>query len=151
MKIREATTNDVAAIARFQRLMAEETEDINLDRDVVLKGVQRVLDDPSLGFYLVVEEEGKVQASMLLTPEWSDWRNSCFLWIQSLYVIPEKRHRGLFKKLYAHVQELVNRSEEYAGLKLYVAKENIQAREVYKRVGMTKSHYQLFEWNKYNY
>lgn len=151
MVVRKAHPEDLPVIVDFQQKMAEETENISLNEGVLKNGVERIFTDPSKGFYLLVEEEGSIIACMMLTPEWSDWRNRLFLWIQSLYVLPEYRQQGIFRKMYKHVKMLVNNSEEYAGLKLYVARENKVAQEVYYKIGMQSSHYQLFEWNKMDF
>ena len=151
MIIRKATPDDIPAIVAFQQKMAQETENLKLDESVLMKGVGRVFSDPSKGFYLVAQENEKVVASMMLTPEWSDWRNSLFLWIQSLYVLPEFRKRGVFRRLYDHVKQMVRDSADYAGLKLYVDQENTLAQAVYRQVGMKASHYNLFEWNKFDF
>jgi len=132
--------------------MAYETENLSLDKSVLNKGVGNVFQDPAKGFYLLAQKENEtIIATMLLTPEWSDWRNSLFLWIQSLYILPEYRHRGIFRKMYTYVKEMVADSDDYAGLKLYVDKNNIIAQKVYQQVGMQASRYKLFEWNKMNY
>ena len=151
MIIRKATTDDIRTIAAFQQKMAYETESLELDSEVLLEGVGNVFRDPSKGFYLVAQEKESIIASMLLTPEWSDWRNSLFLWIQSLYVIPAYRRKGVFRMMYDHVQQMVRESDGYAGIKLYVDQGNERAQEAYRRVGMKASHYNLFEWNKFNY
>lgn len=151
MNIRKANPEDIPFIVDFQLKMAWETEAIQLEKPVVTKGVEAVFLDPSKGFYLLAEPGHEVVASMLLTPEWSDWRNKTFLWIQSLYVLPQFRKKGVFKKMYRHVKELVEGSPEFAGLKLYVDRDNHPAQEVYSRIGMEESHYRLYEWNKLDF
>lgn len=151
MTIRKATQEDIGIIAGFQQKMARETENLSLDGPTLIKGVTNVFLDPSKGFYLVAQENDEVIASMLLTPEWSDWRNSLFLWIQSLYVLPEYRKQGVFRNLYDHVKKIVMDSEGYAGIKLYVDKENARAQTVYRQVGMEASHYNLYEWSKLDF
>lgn len=146
--IRGATREDISTIVKFQQNMAMETESMTLDTTIVNKGVNHVFDQPENGFYLVATEKDVVVGSMLLTPEWSDWRNATWLWIQSVYVGTEHREKGVFKSLYKHIQDIVNKTEEYAGLKLYVDQDNKRAQEVYKKLGMDLSHYQLFEWSK---
>ena len=121
--IRESVFNDTSVIADFQQKMAFETEDIYLDNNKVRAGVNAVMEDKSKGFYIVAEE-GEIVASMLLTPEWSDWRNGYFLWIQSLYVIPDYRKKGVFRMMYDFVKNKVNSSEVYVGIKLYVDQHN---------------------------
>ena len=148
MTVRNAIPEDIETIALFQQKMARETEGIDLESPVVIRGVQSVFEDPSKGFYIVARQDEKVIASMLLTPEWSDWRNRLFLWIQSLYVVPEFRKKGVFTMMYNHIKKMVRQSDAYAGIKLYVDRDNLRAQEVYKRVGMISSHYNLFEWNK---
>ncbi|HPE57444.1 MAG TPA: GNAT family N-acetyltransferase [Bacteroidales bacterium] len=145
--IRESVFNDTSVIADFQQKMAFETEDIYLDNNKVRAGVNAVMEDKSKGFYIVAEE-GEIVASMLLTPEWSDWRNGYFLWIQSLYVIPDYRKKGVFRMMYDFVKNKVNSSEAYVGIKLYVDQHNEVAQKAYEKVGMESSHYRMFEWNK---
>ncbi|MCB0821784.1 MAG: GNAT family N-acetyltransferase [Bacteroidales bacterium] len=145
--IRESVFNDTSVIADFQQKMAFETEDIYLDNNKVRAGVNAVMEDKSKGFYIVAEE-GEIVASMLLTPEWSDWRNGYFLWIQSLYVIPDYRKKGVFRMMYDFVKNKVNSSEVYVGIKLYVDQHNEVAQKAYEKVGMESSHYRMFEWNK---
>ncbi len=145
--IRDATKQDAQVIAEFQQKMARETEDLNLDINKVTAGVNAVMADRSKGFYIIAEED-VVVASMLLTPEWSDWRNSYFLWIQSLFVIPAYRKKGVFRMMYDYVKEKVNASDTFAGIKLYVDQHNETAQLAYEKVGMESSHYRLYEWNK---
>jgi ribosomal protein S18 acetylase RimI-like enzyme len=151
MIIRKAVQEDIGVIAGFQQKMAMETENLSLDESLLINGVGNVFRNPSLGFYLIAQDNDRVIASMLLTPEWSDWRNSLFLWIQSLYVIPEYRKKGVFRMMYEHVRRMVQDSGDYAGLKLYVDESNTPAQKTYRQVGMRSSHYRLFEWNKFDY
>lgn len=148
ISIHSALQDEKSHIVDFQLKMAWETESMHLDRATVEQGVEAVFNDPSKGYYLLAKSGDQTIASMLLTPEWSDWRNKTFLWIQSLYVVPAFRKRGVFKKLYDHIKIVVQNSPEYAGLKLYVDHDNLPAQLVYKRVGMDDSHYKLYEWNK---
>jgi predicted GNAT family acetyltransferase len=146
--IRNAIVSDASVIVDFQLAMALETEQLTLDKELVTKGVEAVFKDKEKGRYFVAEEENKVIASLMLTPEWSDWRNKTIWWIQSVYVVPEFRGKKVFSKLYQHVKETIIKDEKAAGLRLYVDLTNQNAREVYKAIGMNGEHYQLFEWMK---
>ncbi len=148
VQIRLASIEDKEAIANFQIKMAQETENLKLDPEIVSLGVKSVFLDPVKGKYLVAVDDHQIIASMLLTSEWSDWRDKWFLWIQSVYVIPEKRGQGVFRKMYAFVQEMVQSDEDVAGLRLYVDSENKTAIATYKAIGMDGDHYKLFEWYK---
>jgi len=148
INIRKATISDIDRIAEFQQIMASETEAISLNAAILFKGVSAVFADPSKGFYLVAESDGKVVASMMLTPEWSDWRNGTFLWIQSLFVDAGFRNKGIFKAMYRHIKSEVLASDKYLGLRLYVVRTNKNAMEVYSRIGMDGEHYRLYEWVK---
>ncbi len=148
ISVRKASREDISTIVGFQQNMAMETESMSLDAVSLSKGVTHVFDFPENGFYLVATENDLVVGSMLITPEWSDWRNATWLWIQSVYVNPDFRKKGVFKYLYSYVKKIILQSEKYAGLKLYVDQDNIRAQEVYKKMGMDLSHYQLFEWSK---
>ena len=147
VQIRLATIEDKEVIAGFQVKMALETENLKLDSETVRLGVKSVFLDPVKGKYLVAEDENII-ASMLLTNEWSDWRDKWFLWIQSVYVVPEKREQGVFRKMYAFVQGMIRSDNNVAGLRLYVDSENKGAIATYKAIGMDGDHYKLFEWYK---
>jgi len=148
VQIRLATAEDTDVICSFQIKMALETEDMQLDKEIVHSGVLNVFRDPSKGKYFVAVADQQVIASTLLTNEWSDWRNQWFLWIQSVYVLPENRGKGVFRKMYETIKEMVRADENIAGLKLYVDSENKPAIATYKAIGMNGEHYKLFEWYK---
>ena len=145
MKFREAKETEYKVITGFQQKMAMETEHLNLDTDTVQKGVQAVFNDASKGKYYIVEDEEKVIASLMTTYEWSDWRNSQVIWIQSVYVLPEYRAKGVFKLMYSEIKKIVVNNSEYSGIRLYVDLTNEKARKVYHSIGMEGNHYQLFE------
>lgn len=145
---REATPADAPAIIEFQIAMARETEDLELDRAILSRGVQAVFADPSLGRYFVVESQGRVVASLMITYEWSDWRNGVVWWIQSVYVVPEFRRRGLYAGLYHHIRAMVEPEPSIRGIRLYVDNRNTSAQQVYTRLGMEGEHYRVFEWMK---
>jgi ribosomal protein S18 acetylase RimI-like enzyme len=148
VEIREARPGDAPVIVDFQIRMARSTEDLELDHPTVTRGVAAVFADPAKGTYWVAEADGRVVGSLLTTFEWSDWRNGTVLWIQSVYVLPEWRRRGVYKSLYEHLKRQVERSPDLRGLRLYVDQRNTAAQQVYERLGMTKEHYQMYEWLK---
>lgn len=148
MDVRSARPEDAPAISEFQLLMARETEGLELDPETVARGVGAVFADPGRGEYLVAEAAGRIVGCLMITPEWSDWRNGTVLWIQSLYVIPEQRGQGVYRALYEHLQARVQASPDLMGIRLYVDKRNTAAQRVYARLGMTREHYELFEWMK---
>ena len=148
IKIRPARPEDAAVLAEFQIRMARETEGMELDRSTVERGVAAVLADPGKGEYWLAEEGDSVLACLLVTFEWSDWRNGTVLWIQSVYVLPEARGRGLYRRLYEHLKTRVEAAPDLRGIRLYVDKRNAAAQRVYERLGMTREHYELFEWLK---
>ncbi len=145
MIFREAKKTDYKLIAGFQEKMAWETEHFRLRTETVLKGVSAVFEDKTKGKYYVVEEDGKVISSLLTTYEWSDWRNSYVLWIQSVYVLPEFRKKGVFNLMYSEIKKIVKNSDKFSGIRLYVDKTNLKAQKVYKKIGMQGEHYSLFE------
>lgn len=148
IKIRPGLLFDVSVIADFQYKMALETENFKLDPSTVEKGVGAVFDDPSKGKYWVAEVNGQVVGCLLTVPEWSDWRNGTVLWIHSVYVVPEFRKNGIYRKLYAHLKSMVEESKDLRGLRLYVDKTNQRAQKVYESLGMSGEHYHLYEWMK---
>jgi len=146
--IRHATLEDMAFIVESQVKMALETEGMILKKTTATHGVQAVFDDPLKGFYIVGESERSLCSCLMITPEWSDWRNNWVWWIQSVYVTPEMRNAGVFKLMYNYIKALVIQHDDVAGIRLYVDNTNTSAREVYKRIGMSDEHYRMFEWMK---
>ncbi len=147
-RIRLANEEDHQVITYFQTRMANETEGLDLDRDILTNGVLAVFRDSQKGKYLVVEDEGKIIASMLITYEWSDWRNQHIFWLQSVFVLPEYRRKQVFSLMFEHVKKLVNDDDNIAGIRLYVDSTNAHALKVYEAVGMDGEHYNTFEWMK---
>jgi len=148
MKVRTAINSDKKTLVAFQMAMARETEGIELDFATVQKGVQAVLNDVSKGKYYVAEVDDEVVASLLTTYEWSDWRNGTILWIQSVYVLPGFRRRGIYKNMYTHIKKMVLDTEDLNGIRLYADKSNIAAHKTYQKLGMIHDHYVTFEWLK---
>ncbi len=125
--------------------LAYESEGLALDAVACRKGVEAVLGEPSRGFYLVAETSELVIGQILVTPEWSDWRNAFFWWLQSVYVLREFRGRGVFRSLYQHVAGMAREQGGVRGLRLYVHRENEAAEAVYLRLGMRRLDYVLME------
>lgn len=191
IRIRYATINDFPFIVDCQLKMAQETENLELNKEIVTAGVQAVFDDPLKGFYIVGEQivdtleqveignsgatvfdqkysnhpeasangwntahddaqnsQEKLCSCLMITPEWSDWRNNNVWWIQSVFVLPEYREAGVFKMMYSFIKSLVTERQDIAGIRLYVDNTNLKAQGVYKRMGMTDEHYRVFEWMK---
>lgn len=145
MKIREATLSDAPEVVDFNLRLALETEQLRLDPAVVRAGVAAVLADSAKGIYFLAELDGEIAGQLMITYEWSDWRNGNLWWIQSVYVKPEFRGRGVFRALFEHLKELARAREGVAGLRLYMHAENQRARRAYEQLGMQHSDYQVFE------
>ncbi len=143
--VRKAISGDALPIIDFQQKMAWETEKKKLDNITVTKGVNAVFADELRGQYYVAEDDGKVVASLLITYEWSDWRNSIVWWFQSVYVLPEFRRQGIFRLMYTCIKQLAE-EQDIAGLRLYVETENKRARKTYEALGMSSEHYSFYEW-----
>ena len=144
MRIRLATPADAGALIEFNAAMALETEGKELLPDVIGAGVHSLLADPAGGFYVVAEDDGPI-GSLMITKEWSDWRNGTFWWIQSVYVLPRFRRQGVYKALYRHVQELAVKDAKVCGFRLYVERENSRAQATYAALGMKQTRYLVFE------
>lgn len=145
IRIRVAVAADADTIAAFNRALADESEGRPLDVVRVGAGVRRLLSDPARGVYYVAERGGNVVGQMLVTREWSDWRDGWFWWIQSVYVAPDARRLGVYRRLHQHVAALARGAGDVCGLRLYVEKENTRAQAVYRQLGMTQTAYLLFE------
>ena len=125
--------------------MARETEEKEVSTEVAEAGVAGLFERPGAGFYVVAERGGEVAGSLMVTPEWSDWRNGWFWWVQSVYVRPEHRRAGIYRALYEHVRLDAAGTPDVCGLRLYVERENEGARAVYQRLGMEETSYRLYE------
>ena len=143
--IRRASVSDLETLVGFNAAMAQETEDKALSVDTLRNGIRAMLDDDSLGFYLVAETGGEAIGQLMVTTEWSDWRNSHFWWLQSLYVRPEFRRQGVFRRLYRQVEEQARESGNACGIRLYVERTNRRAQDAYINLGMSHSHYDMYE------
>jgi len=143
--VRPARITDLETLVEFNAAMAYETEKIKLDLDILSAGVKAVFDQPERGTYYVAVVNSKVVGQLLITPEWSDWRNRYFWWIQSVYVPTEWRQHGIFKRLYEYVSDLARQQSLVCGLRLYVEKNNLPAQNIYRHLGMTTGHYLIFE------
>lgn len=143
--IRQPHLADAPVIAEFNARLAQETEHLELDPVPLRAGVEAVLLDPAKGTYWVAEADGEVVGQLMITFEWSDWRNGVFWWIQSVYVRSDWRSRGAFKALYQHVHELAKSRGDVCGLRLYVERDNRRAQDTYRRLGLRSTHYDIYE------
>jgi GNAT superfamily N-acetyltransferase len=143
--IRLAVGTDAATIAGFNIAIARETENLILDPVRIQNGVDALLADPRHGVYYVAVIDDRTVGQLMLTYEWSDWRNGNFWWIQSVYVEPEFRGRGIFTCLFNHIAALAASDKGVCGLRLYVEQHNERAKRTYERLGMAKTHYELYE------
>ena len=161
ISVRDATRADIDRIAGFQQAMAMETEGRTLDADTIRRGVTAVFDDPLKGFYIVavVDEAGensggdsgdngdtgKVVGSLLITYEWSDWSAATWWWIQSVYVDAAWRRKGIYRTLYEHILAMTDGRDDICGIRLYVERTNTVAQQTYGALGMSHSHYDMYE------
>jgi GNAT superfamily N-acetyltransferase len=145
--IRKATPDDASVIIDFQQKMAWETEQMTLVPEKINNGVKAVFTDSTRGQYWLAEDNFRVVASLLITYEWSDWRNSIVWWFQSVYVLPEFRRTGIFRSMYQHIKDEADKCG-VAGLRLYVETNNSRAQKTYEALGMKSEHYTMYEWMK---
>jgi ribosomal protein S18 acetylase RimI-like enzyme len=146
MNIHIANFEDADLLVEFNRAMALETEGKRLAPDVLRSGVEAVFSDDKKGFYVVARSrDDQIVGSLLITFEWSDWRGKWFWWIQSVYILPEFRGRGIYRLLYEFVKETARDRQNVCGFRLYVEKENTNAQNVYEKLGMKPSHYLMYE------
>lgn len=147
--VRPARMEDVEALVTFSAAMALETESRRLDVDRLRRGTQRVFDSPTRGFYVVAElpQESSpgVIGQLLVTYEWSDWRDATFWWIQSLYVHPDWRRRGVYRRMHEYIRQQARSQSDVCGLRLYVEAGNIGAQAAYRQTGLFPSRYLIIE------
>ena len=143
-EITVGTNNDINAIAAFQVAMAMESEGTTLDLERVTRGVTMAMADEAKGKYIVARIDGKAVGSLMLTREWSDWNCQWYWWIQSVYVEPQHRKKGVYKAMYSKVKEMAQ-AENVSQVRLYVDKTNTSAQQAYQRLGMDETHYLMYE------
>ncbi len=143
--IRHAVVDDGETITRFNAAMALETEGISLDRATLRSGVDAALVDETKAFYLIAEADGNPVGQLMVTTEWSDWRNGWIWWIQSVYVKPEARRQGVYRRLYERLTDMAGSRGDIRGMRLYVMRENRVAKRTYEALGMSHSEYDLYE------
>jgi GNAT superfamily N-acetyltransferase len=150
VQVRHASPADWADIVGANAALAAESEHRELDRRLLEPGVRAVLADVAKGVYYVAQSEGAFAGQTLITFEWSDWRNGWFWWIQSVYVMPNFRRRGVFRALHTHIRDAARAQRNVCGLRLYVERENTTARGTYIALGMQETGYLLLEedWSK---
>jgi ribosomal protein S18 acetylase RimI-like enzyme len=142
--VRAAQHGDIDTIVEFNAAMAMETESKALLRDMLHAGVSAVFHKAGRGFYRVAEIEGEVVGCLMVTFEWSDWRNGDWWWLQSVYVKPAFRRHGVFRAMYEHVEQAAQASPEVVGIRLYVEKENRRAQSTYISLGMIEEDYFMY-------
>ena len=145
LSIREALPSDAAIIAEFNANLAFESEGMRLDPGLVGPGVETLLGDRSMGRYWVAESDGRVVGQIMVTYEWSDWRNGMIWWIQSVYVHGDYRRSGVFSALYRHVESLAGQDPQVCGIRLYVEHANARAQRTYESLGMNMTDYQVMQ------
>jgi GNAT superfamily N-acetyltransferase len=145
IRIRAAVPGDAAVISEFNIRLALETEDLRLDPATISAGVAGVLEDSSKGLYFVAEVGGEIAGQVMITYEWSDWRNGNIWWLQSVYVKSEFRRLGVFRSLFEHLRVLASEDPGVFGLRLYMHGDNARARQAYERFGMKTTHYEVME------
>lgn len=145
VSVRSAGSGDASLLIEFNLAMAMESEDKGLDRATLAAGVEHLIEHPLDGFYLVAELAGVPAGSLMVTYEWSDWRAGRFWWIQSVYVKPEYRRKGVYSALHQSVRERALSAPDTCGIRLYVERENAGAQATYASLGMSETAYRLYE------
>lgn len=145
LTVRPPTLADGAIIADFNCRLARESEGRELTPEVIAAGVLAVLEARAESEYFLAECDGRVIGQMMLTREWSDWRNGWFYWIQSVYVAADYRRQGVFTYLYREVVSRVEARADTVGLRLYVESHNREASKTYEKLGLLPTGYEVLE------
>ena len=145
LRVRAAYPREISALVEFNLGLARETEKRELDPVRLRAGIEAVFEDPARGSYWMALRGDELVGALLVTSEWSDWRNGVFWWIQSVYVVPAARRSGVFRALYGHLVERCRANPQVCGLRLYVDQDNRRAQDTYRQLGMDAARYRLFE------
>ena len=142
--VRQACGLDISSLVKYNQLLAKETENISLDKEILRLGVENALNNKGCQ-YIVAELNDNVVGQTLITSEWSDWRNGLIWWLQSVYVHPDYRKRGVFNSIYNYIETLAKADPTVKGLRLYVMKDNLIGLNTYQSIGMINSGYLVYE------
>jgi ribosomal protein S18 acetylase RimI-like enzyme len=145
LTIRRAAAHDHATIVDFNCALALETEGKELLHEVISRGVAALLGNENRGMYFIAEQNESIVGALMISYEWSDWRNGNFWWIQSVYVRPEARGHGVYRAMYEYVRALAAKEPNVCGFRLYVEQDNARAQRTYSALGMSATHYQMYE------
>lgn len=145
LNVRPARAEDITLMVRWAEAMAYETEHKRLDSERVTRGITAGFSDPGRARYFIAERAGEPVGTLMLTTEWSDWRDGWWWWIQSVFVPREARRAGVYRALYAHVLALASADRDVRGLRLYVERENVNAQRTYEFLGMSDAGYRMYE------
>ncbi len=143
--VRQGIESDSETLIEFNRAMARETEDRELPLNLIKPGVESFLKHREYGFYVIAEKDSEIVGSLMITFEWSDWRNGLFWWIQSVYVKPEFRRQGVYSSMHNYVRELAKEKGNIVGLRLYAERNNETAHKTYESNNMHKTIYIMYE------
>ena len=143
MHVRLATSDDAAVIASHNVALANESEGYSLDQDTALEGVTMLLQQAEKGFYMVAEDGDVLIGQVMITFEWSDWRARDIWWLQSIYVKPQWRRKGVMRALISAVSRLAAKQHVHE-LRLYVHMDNDAAIQAYRHMQMQKLTYFVF-------
>lgn len=147
--VRWALPHDQPALVEYNLRLARETEATTLDRETVSRGVQALFEHPVRGRYVVAaagaDPTSPVVGQLLITHEWSDWRNGDRWWLQSVYVAHEWRGRGVFRSLVEFVRQAARDAGDVVSLRLYVEQQNAPAKATYARLGFLAPGYDVLE------
>ncbi len=145
IRVRSAGPDDIALMSEWAQAMAFETEQKRLDPATITRGILEGLADPQRSRYFIAEIAGEPAGTLMFTFEWSDWRCAWWWWIQSVYVLPKHRLKGVYRAMYEHVQDMAKQAPDVCGLRLYVERDNIRAQRTYESLGMSDAGYWMFE------
>ncbi|HLF17111.1 MAG TPA: GNAT family N-acetyltransferase [Candidatus Thermoplasmatota archaeon] len=145
MAVRPARPSDLEPLVAATLGMAKDSEGLVLDPEEARRGVAAVLKDSGKGAFFVLEEGGRVVASLFVTFEWSDWHDAWYWWLQSVHVVPGRRGEGLFRRLYEGVREAARRQGDVRSVRLYVEGHNEAGLRAYRGLGMKETEYRVFD------
>ena len=145
LTVRTASAADATIISDCNRAMALETEGMELREEVITNGVKRLLERPEYGFYVMAQQGEQIAGTLMVTTEWSDWRDGLFWWIQSVDVMPQFRRQGVYRAMYDFIRERASEYPDVRGYRLYVERENTIAQKTYQSLGMHETDYYLYE------
>lgn len=149
LTIRYAVESDIEVLVESAFCMMQETENLEVSKDVIRSGARKILTNRERGFYLVAEWGDNAIGSLQISPLWCDIIDGYTWWFQCLHIRPEYRRYGNLMALVRSVNELASANPDVKGFRSHVHPENRRMQKINTRNGWVRSPFLVFKKSLY--